>query len=72
MNGIIQTRLRREQRPRSDAEKKLQDLKPTLPTALARALGKGASSFTSASCFSSCVPVRSRAELVYSLLAIMN
>lgn len=72
VNGIIQTRLRREQRPCSDAEKKLQDLKPTLPTALARALGKGASSFTSASCLSSCVPVRSRAELVYSLLTIMN
>lgn len=45
VNGIIQARLGREQCPRSDAEKKkLQDLKPTLTTALARALGKGASS----------------------------
>lgn len=71
VNGIIQARLGREQCPRSDAEK-ASGSKTHADHSTGSCAGKGSQLFTSASCLSSCVPVRSGAELVYSLLTILN
>lgn len=72
VNGIIQARLGREQCPRSDAEKKASASETHAHHSTGSCAGEGSQLCTNASCLSSCVPVRSRAELVYSLLTILN